>query len=70
MCECRFNSRRRASPYPGKGDIYVLVDACMQCDRMRPVYPERLSHREADWIRRWNARVGKWEEQLEKGREG
>jgi len=46
--------RQRSGPYPGKVDIFILVDACLRCRRIYPVHPERLTYREKDWVRRWN----------------
>lgn len=48
-----YGNRQRTGP-TGRKTFLILVDACLRCGRLRPVYPEILTKKERSWVDRYN----------------
>jgi hypothetical protein len=56
-CERHAWRRIGTGPYPSRSPIWVIADCCRNCSWIEPVRPDKLSWKASDWVRRWNARV-------------
>ena len=56
FCNGGIGNRRRVGP-TGNNDFNALVESCYRCGMLYPVFPETLSYKENEWIRRYNERM-------------